>query len=375
LRFKALDNGRVRGYFPELTPKDQKNSIRRYICKVSDVQLPDGSLDVERTIQYWTDMYVRIERSQYFRDHKFDHLCDQYQAHVEKTLGRNTWLNYKKGIYRFLDEVRGLDIEEFEEVHSDDFKARMRNLSNRTQRSYCTSVNMFLNWIREQKIPHSAKIKLPKERRTNARPYLPEEIEAVTQEIRRAFLRGEKKYQINYWNHLRAWMMMHLTGMRRSEVYGLKYSDIKPEWINIRDNPDLGVFIKGATEEDVAIGKALSEFLLEDKAFCKDRKIISRKVYLCGYDGQIFCKSVDTLTQALGRHVKNAGIDPDAKICHGLRASFITSVYENFGIGEAQDLARHKSPNTTRQYIPEGSKTKKRQAIIDSLFTTLPQQA
>ena len=126
----------------------------------------------------------------------------------------------------------------------------------------------------------------------------------------------------------------------------------------------------GATEEDVAIGKALSEFLLEDKAFCKERKIISRKVYLCGYDGQIFCKSVDTLTQALGRHVKNAGIDPDAKICHGLRASFITSVYENFGIGEAQDLARHKSPNTTRQYIPEGCKTKKRQAIIDSLFGT-----
>ena len=169
--------------------------------------------------------------------------------------------------------------------------------------------------------------------------------------------------------------MMHLTGMRRSEVYGLKYSEIKSDWINIRDNPDLGVFIKGATEEDVAICNALSEFLLEDKAFCKEHGIISRKVFLCGKDGKIFCKSVDTLTQALGRHIKNAGIDPDAKICHGLRASFITSVYENFGIGEAQDLARHKSPNTTRQYIPEGSKTKKRRAIIDSLFTTLPQQA
>ena len=375
MRFKALDNGWVRGYFRRLTPKGKKDSIRRYICKVSDVQLPDGSLDVEKAIEFWSAMYEKIDRTQYYKAHNFDQLADQYRVHIEKTLGRNTWDNYKKGIYRFLEEVRTLDVEEFEEVHADDFKAEMKDLSNRTQRSYCTSVNMFLNWIREQKIPHSAKIKLPKERKVNARPYLPEEIQAVEKQIRKCIEDGEPKYLFNYWNHLRAWKMMHLTGMRRSEVYGLKYSEIKSDWINIRDNPDLGVFIKGATEEDVAICNALSEFLLEDKAFCKEHGIISRKVFLCGKDGKIFCKSVDTLTQALGRHVKNAGIDPDAKICHGLRASFITSVYENFGIGEAQDLARHKSPNTTRQYIPSGSKAKKRKAIIDSLFTTESQVA
>ena len=80
-------------------------------------------------------------------------------------------LTIKRGSTDFLDEVRGLDVEEFEEVHSDDFKARMREpCQTGPNDPTAPQSTMFLNWIREQKIPHSAKIKLPKERRINARP-------------------------------------------------------------------------------------------------------------------------------------------------------------------------------------------------------------
>ena len=120
-----------------------------------------------------------------------------------------------KGDLPILDEVRGLDVEEFESsfgwLQSPDEGSFKPDPT-----IYCTSVNMFLNWIRSRRSLIQLKSNSPRTK-TNARPYLPEEIEAVIRDQESVFKRGEK-ISDQYWNHLRAWMMMHLTGMRRSSL-------------------------------------------------------------------------------------------------------------------------------------------------------------
>ena len=78
---------------------------------------------------------------------------------------------------------------------------------------------------------------------------------------------------------------------------------------------------------------------------------MSRKFYLSDGKGGLVFKRKDSITQALSRHAKDAGLSPEAKICHGHRATLITKIVDKYGVAEAQEVARHKSEQTTLGYV------------------------
>ena len=115
------------------------------------------------------------------------------------------------------------------------------------------------------------------------------------------------------------------------------------------------------------ISKNLSEFLTLDKAYAIEQKDLKRKFFLSDGKGGLIFKTKDSITQALLRHSKDAGIDPEAKICHGHRATIITKIIDKFGVAEAQDVARHKSEQTTLGYLDRRVIRKKQKRVLDEI--------
>ena len=351
----------VVGFFHDLTP-DGERPIERDLCKLSEY-------DVNKVNDLWAKKFAEVAGELRHKSHSVKELADRYLIHVQKTRKGNTLEQYNLSIVRFLGIAGDTTIDALNSEVADDFLLSLKGFANATQRKHCTAVNMFLRWADEIS-PHNFKIKLPKKRTKSAKIFLDEEYDALVDHIRSKiavvkFTDPSKHH--SYFNHLRALIMMRETGMRRGEVWSLPYRHIKRDVIIIEDNLELEEFIKGGNASAVTISNRLQKFLEEDKKFAVSYKDLKRKFYLSDGKGGLMFKRKDSITQALSRHAKDAGIDPEAKICHGHRATLITKIIDKYGVAEAQDIARHKSEQTTLGYLDKGVIRKKQKKILDDL--------
>ena len=350
----------VVGYFHDLTPKGQK-VIRRKLCTLEEYDFG--------TIQnLWAKEFFRLQEDQKLQGTNFRHITSEYLKHVERTLSPTTLNEYNKSIVRFNNIVGNVPINEWDNEYADQFFERMKaeGLANATQRKHGTAINVFLKWANE-KYPHNIYIKLPKRRKKRARKFHDNEVNAFFFHIWKRY-RHQKDLskKLNLWNHLRALYMLVETGMRRSEVWALLYDDIGEEEIFIRDNEELMFFVKGAEEQDVPISDRLAKFLRVDKKVTRKKfGIKKRQYYLCDFNGNLALRA-DSLTQAFLRHKEEAGIDSEAKILHGHRATMVTKLIDKFGVSEAQVIARHQSEQTTLGYFDKRQILKKRKKYLDN---------
>ena len=355
---KNLLRQKVVGLYHDLTPEGEK-VIRRDLCDLKD-------FDEHKVLDLWIVKHQEIEREQRSTSYSFRELSDRYLDSVAKKRNRNTYDTYKISIVRFLDVVGNMKLEDFTSEVADDFLHSIRDSANATQRKHCTAVNMFLKWADEFE-PHSIHIKLPKKRRKNPKIFLDEEYEFLRDHILNKFENAPAEKSNLYWNHLRALIMFRETGMRRGEVFCLPYRNINSDYIIISDNDEVDELVKGGDESEIVISDALKAFLVEDRKYSLKIKDVSRKFYLSDGKGGLVFKRKDSITQALSRHAKDAGLSPEAKICHGHRATLITKIVDKYGVAEAQEVARHKSEQTTLGYVDRREIRKKLKSVINNL--------
>ena len=346
------------GYFHDLTPEGQR-PIERELCHLSEFS-PDTINDL------WASKFSEVSSEIHHKNYSFKELSERYLLHIQKTRKSNTWDQYNLSIVRFLSIVGDTTTEQFTPEMHDDFLQSIRRFANATQRKHCTAINMFLRWANDI-TPHGVSITLPKKRKKHPKIFLDEEYDVLLQHIKKKLENPEGGREIFYVNHLRALVMMRETGMRRGEVWSLPYRHITKDFILIEDNTELEEEIKGGNASGVMINDRLKSFLDDDKKYAFEVKDFKRKFYQSDGNGGLVWKRKDSITQALSRHAKEAGLDPEAKICHGHRATLITKIIDKYGVAEAQDIARHRSEQTTLGYLDKSVIRRKQKKILNDV--------
>ena len=359
-RHYRKDKGRgvVVGYFHDLSPEGER-PLERDLCDLKE-------FDFSTIMQIWATKYVEIQQEVHRKAYSFEELSERYLMHIQKIRKGNTFDTYESSIVRFLDVTGDATSDKFTPEMHDDFLASLKNLANATQRKHCTAVNMFLKWA-EEISPHGIRITLPKKRKKHPKVFLDEEYDVLLNHIKGRLQDPKRGREIYFINHIRALVMMRETGMRRGEVWSLPYRHITKDFILIEDNTELEENIKGGDASGVMINDRLRSFLDEDKKYAFEKQDYKRKFYLSDGKGGLVFKRKDSITQALSRHAKEAGLDPEAKICHGHRATLITKIIDKYGVAEAQDIARHKSEQTTLGYLDKSVIRRKQKKILNDV--------
>jgi len=355
---KDVKRAKVVGYFHNLSP-DGERPLERDLCDLKD-------FDFSTIMQVWAEKYFEIQQETHRRAYSFGELSERYLMHIQKTRKRNTLDTYESSIVRFLDIAGDTTSDQFTPEMHDNFLASLKHFANATQRKHCTAVNMFLKWADEIS-PHGIRIKLPKKRKKHPKIFLDEEYEVLLSHIKKRLQNAERGRGVYFVNHLRALVMMRETGMRRGEVWSLPYRHISKDFILIEDNTELEEDIKGGDASGVMINDRLKSFLDEDRKYAFETQDYKRKFFLSDGKGGLIFKRKDSITQALSRHAKDAGLDPEAKICHGHRATLITKIIDKYGVAEAQDIARHKSEQTTLGYLDKSVIRRKQKKILNEI--------
>lgn len=157
--------------------------------------------------------------------------------------------------------------------------------------------------------------------------------------------------------------MLYATGMRVSELVGLKLDTLKYNRMTGEISDTIIVRGKGGKERVVVIGESaiskLMEYLKVRADFLKKHGQQSQWLFpSCGKDGRI--KHITR--QRLGQVLKQLGvqncIDPNALSPHKIRHSFATHMLqEGASIRVIQELMGHSSINSTQLYTKVYSET------------------
>jgi integrase len=148
------------------------------------------------------------------------------------------------------------------------------------------------------------------------------------------------------------------TGMRRSEIFWLPWDQVDLEAGTVSVKIQTRFMIKEKKEKVVPIPEFLRVYLTEERrAFPDERWLLDDGT------GELAFKHPGALTRAFSRHFSALGINTDAKVIHGFRAKYISSLWESgVDLQTVQELAGHSSPLVTALYLTDPG-SKKREAV------------
>ncbi len=199
------------------------------------------------------------------------------------------------------------------------------------------------------------KIEKIKETRRKPRILTHEQDERLLNHILEAIKKpNSKERQFAYYTHLRAYMALAHTGLRRSELLHLKLEDIdltkgilliKDDEKRRQDGDKHKV--KERKEKKVPISESLNMFLTKDFANRNEDEVY----YLDDGQGDMYFKWADSLTSDFGRHMKKLGIT-GVKPLHGFRATVASRLINEVGtdISHVQEILGHSDVSTTLLY-------------------------
>ena len=253
-----------------------------------------------------------------------------------------------------------------------------------TVRSYGIAVNMFFKWAFEyEKIPGKLlKLDLPRLQKNDYLPetFSPEEIERIEDHLKEKLaLRSLKPTRNKYktskgmatLNQLRAFTLFKLRGLRASDVWRLRLTDIKLdqgliELVNVKEDGGktnrgkefkIESNVKSRAKEKVDLTTSLVQWLKDDLESRSEQEYW----FLDNGLGSNFYSSPESISKAFKRILNQLQIK-GPKPTHGFRATVITDLCKiNPLLG--QQLARHQDISTTLTHYFDGS----RDALVSAL--------
>ncbi|MGK5092045.1 site-specific integrase [Deltaproteobacteria bacterium TL4] len=262
-------------------------------------------------------------------------------------------MHYEPFVKVYLKAVGNHEINEFSLEHVDQFIAYLREegLNEVSTNMKLQRLKTFLNWAYDRgfidKVPRFSKLREPLK--------LPsilslEELERLFHRLAMLQEKADNNYLRRCFRlHERALMVLLATGMRRAEVFYLRwdYVDFGRKCIHVRHQENF--IVKEKKEKRVDCPDYLLAYLLEQK------KLFPKEIYLLddGH-GEILYKSPHGLTQAFNRHYKTLGWKARSiKPLHGFRALFIDRLFNtlNIELDVVSGMVGHSSTKVTKLYL------------------------
>ena len=227
-----------------------------------------------------------------------------------------------------------------------------RGLKDASVNSRLRELQAFLNWAwQEELIRKPVKVRRLRVTKKVMGVYTDEQVAQMGERIQ-GVSRGPNEYRV--------YMLAINTGMRAAEIMSLRLEDITPDYIYIRDNPEIGFKVKGRQEAKIQINTSLGNFLRQDVAGRREYE----RWYLDDGLGRRHWNNLSDLSKRFRLHQKALDIE-GVKPVHGFRATVCTKLL-NQGVGafEVQQLMRHQNIATTLGYynnsaFPQNSITEK----------------
>jgi site-specific recombinase XerD len=266
-----------------------------------------------------------------------------------------TYKKKKEVTNRLLKNITLKDLDMFmsylnEEIEGKNGKKKPRNSANTRARKLACIKSYFKYLYRVEKIitdnvaEDLEAVKIPDK-----------EVIYLNKDQAKQLLNSVNKESVNYWRDLCILTVFLNTGLRLSELQGLRIDMIKDDEITI-----IG---KGQKKREVFLNddclKSINEYLenRNEDGFNEEDK----KYLFLSYRKQRITKA--GIERMVKDYLKKAGFGEEFHT-HTLRASFCTNVYNSGEIGmkTLQDLMGHSLMSTTQRYLGT-NKEEKRKAV------------
>lgn len=260
---------------------------------------------------------------------------------VEKGLSFNTIKSYKQDLLFFVGYLNKNDVENFQSVNQDHIISYLSHLkeNNSASATICRiliTIKVFFRFLKKEgMLAHNVTIYLDSPKLWQLIPEIlsPDEIDALFSSIDNSNLSGSRNKAILE--------MLYSSGLRVSELCGLKIYDVDDQFIKIMG--------KGNKERLVPIGKkaikALDHYLLHHrwKFNSKEQKLLFLTKSGKPIDRTMVWKIIQSYAKKSGLKKK---ISP-----HTLRHSFATHLLENGAdLRIIQELLGHANIKSTDRY-------------------------
>ncbi len=269
-------------------------------------------------------------------------------------------MHYEPFIRNYMELVGDHEINAFSLDHVDSFISglKARELNAVTINMKLQRLKTCLNWAYDRdflvRIPRFKKLDEPRK--------LPsilnlKEVEKLFTRLATLREKAESDY-LRRCNllHERALMLLLATGMRRSEVFYLKWHqvDFGRQCLTVRHQQEEGFTVKEKKEKQVETPDYLLAYLLEQ------RKQYPDEVYLLDdSQGHLMYTDPHALTLAFGRHYKALGWKMRGiKPLHGFRALFIERLYHTLDVELelVRAMVGHSDIRVTQLYLANTDK-------------------
>jgi len=250
----------------------------------------------------------------------------------------NTIRSYNKDIQKFINHFEIKDTSEIENISVDKYHNFYGSLglSNVSLNGLIRNLSAFFAYLKEGKYVSNEcpffSVKFGKTKFVD-----------VKRKFKDILSPDEEELVINAGRNLQEKFMLAMalkTALRRSEIAGIKMSDINGCEITITG--------KGGDEAKTYLNDRLCGMLQE--YVLKERNTDSEYLFYGTRGKQSVSMTGDTVNNRVKDACERAGIEKKIT-AHRLRATRITNVAYEHGDRAAQALARHKSPQTTNIYI------------------------
>jgi site-specific recombinase XerD len=250
----------------------------------------------------------------------------------------NTIRSYTKDIQKFINHFEIKDTSEIEEISVDKYHNFYGSLglSNVSLNGLIRNLSAFFAYLKEGKyVSNECPFFFVKFGKTK--------FVDVKRKFKDILSPDEEELVINAGRNLQEKFMLAMalkTALRRSEIAGIKMSDISGCEITITG--------KGGDEAKTYLNDRLCAMLQE--YVLKERNTDSEYLFYGTRGKQSVSMTGDTVNNRVKDACERAGIEKKIT-AHRLRATRITNVAYEHGDRAAQAIARHKSHTTTELYI------------------------
>ena len=284
---------------------------------------------------------------------------------------------YRRTLEEYLAAQRDHPARDFSLRHVDTFRAYLsgKGLAPASINIRLQNLVTFQGWAAERGyLPGTVRIRqLPKERRL---PRVPDHAKVLALLRRLAWLRrrGSRDARARTHLHERAVRVLLGTGLRRSEVFWLRWADVDLDAGDLTVRYSEGFKVKERREKVVPLPPSLSAWLVRVRA-----RASAQEVWLLDDGtGRHAFSTPGNLTRVLGRHFAAVGLAGlGIKAVHGFRAYYADRLHNQLGVPleVVQRMMGHQSITTTMGYLPVVRTQERRAAaLLDSVTRTLPGQ-
>ncbi|MBU2645211.1 tyrosine-type recombinase/integrase [bacterium] len=305
--------------------------------------------------------YLLAEKAEQDRKQKSPLMGELMREWIETRKDNRAPRTIKESQYLLRDYVSVNDdhpVADLDEHHVNHLKNYYRSRGNKdaTLNKKLRELQTFLNWVYEKEI-FPRPFKIEKIRETRQKPHIlsHEQEERLLKRILGLIEKPNgKERRFGYYTHLRVYMVLAHTGLRRSELLHLKIEDIdlhkgvlliKDDAKRRQDGDQHRV--KERKEKKVPISESLHGFLVRDLGDRNQGEVY----YLDNGYGEMYFEWADSLTGTFAKHLQALGIK-GVKPLHGFRATVASRLINEVGtdISHVQEILGHSDVSTTLLY-------------------------